>query len=99
MVRRLGDLASDEQDDLRIAWVSDTMTDFIRFFVKVDLWPMLQWLPVLPVFMLPVAPLVWLLMVAIGFAPMTWGGFFFNWLVVSVIFEAWFVYKRLRSNW
>ena len=75
------------------------MIDFIRFFVKVDLWALLSWLPFLPLLMLPVAPLVWLLMVAVGLAPMTWGGFLFNWLVVSVIFTAWFTYKRLRSNW
>src|SRR5260370_1112302 len=51
----------------------------------------------LPVIALPVAPAIWLLMVAVGLAPMTWPGFFFNWLVVSVIFEAWFVYSRARD--
>ena len=38
-------------------------------------------------------------MVAIGVAPMTWRGFFVNWLIASVIFDAWFVYKRVQSNW
>ena len=28
---------------------------------------------------------------------MTWPGFFINWLVVSVILEAWFIYSRMRD--
>ena len=75
------------------------MTEFIRFFVKFDLWPILQWVLVLPFLMLLIAPLFWLLMVAVGLAPMTWAGFFFNWLIVTVMFETYFVYKRIKANW
>jgi hypothetical protein len=62
--------------------------DSISFFLKIAL---------LPLFLLPIAPAVWLLMVAIGVAPMTWGGFFFNWLIVSIIVEVWFIYRRVRD--
>jgi hypothetical protein len=75
------------------------MREFISFFVKGDLWGMLQWLPILPLFVLPIAPLVWLLMVAVGLAPMSWGGFFFNWLVLAVLFDLWFIYRRVLANW
>jgi len=86
------------QESKRTASWSE-IKEFVKFFAEFDLWPVLQWVVILPMFVLPIAPLVWLLMVAIGVAPMTWGGFFFNWLVVSVMFEAWFIYKRIRANW
>ena len=66
--------------------------------MKRDLTAFLVTIALLPVIALPIAPAVWLLMVAIKVAPMTWPGFFINWLVVSVILEAWFIYSRMRDR-
>jgi hypothetical protein len=42
---------------------------------------------------------LWLLMVATGLAPMTSGAFFFNSLVLTGMFEAWFIYSCVKANW
>jgi hypothetical protein len=77
----------------------DAMTQFIKFFVSFDLASFLMWLPILPLLMLPFAPFLWLRMVALHVAPMSWGGLFSNWLILSAMFELWFIQRRLRGNW
>lgn len=49
-----------------------------------------------PVIALPVGAVLWLLMVAVKLAPMTWPGFLFNWLLVTIIWEAWIICGRAR---
>lgn len=75
------------------------MGSFLRFFVGFDLCAMLMWLAFLPLLLVPVAPLVWLLMVAIGVAPMTWAGLLFNWIILSVMFAVYLIYRRIQANW
>jgi len=75
------------------------MIEFFRFLARGDLGPILLCLLFVPLIALPIAPVVWLLVAAVDLAPMSWGGFLWNWLMLSVIFGAYFTYRRVKNNW
>jgi hypothetical protein len=75
-----------------------TTPDFFSFLAA-DIPGILQGLVVMPLFMIPVAPFVWLVAVAVRACPMTWGGLLFNWLLIAVMWDIYFVYRKIKSNW
>jgi hypothetical protein len=52
-----------------------------------------------PIIALPFAPFFWLLMVAVGVAPMTWKALLFNWFLLSMGLSALSLFNTFRSAW